>query len=171
MSTRAGILVTGTEVLTGRVLDRNGGWISERLRELGVEHEHTVVVGDRPQDMLDALEFLRDSGVGLIVTSGGLGPTADDMTAEIVGRFQGREMVLGVRAEHITIAGDGIPARVLVVEPLGSHALVTVLIGKTPVKVQAPIDVAVRPDQAINLHFDEPTLRWMDAGTGSAIQR
>jgi nicotinamide-nucleotide amidase len=99
MPTRAGILVTGTEVLTGRVLDRNGGWISERLRELGVEHEHTVVVGDRPQDMVDALEFLRDSGVEVIVTSGGLGPTADDMTAEIVGRFQGREMVLDERTE------------------------------------------------------------------------
>src|SRR3954468_21221865 len=99
MSARAGVLVTGTEVLTGRVLDRNGGWISERLRELGVEHEHTVVVGDRPQDMLDALEFLSGSGVELIVTSGGLGPTADDMTAEIVGRFQGREMVLDERTE------------------------------------------------------------------------
>ena len=48
---RAGIVVTGTEVLTGRVLDRNGGWVSERLRELGVEHEHTLVVGDRPEDM------------------------------------------------------------------------------------------------------------------------
>jgi nicotinamide-nucleotide amidase len=99
MSCRAGILVTGTEVLTGRVLDRNGGWISERLRELGVEHEHTIVVGDRPQDMLDALDFLRSSGVELIVTSGGLGPTADDMTAEIVGRFQGREMVLDEATE------------------------------------------------------------------------
>src|SRR5256885_10662016 len=99
MSCRAGILVTGTEVLTGRVLDRNGGWISERLRELGVEHEHTIVVGDRPQDMLDALDFLRSSGVDLIVTSGGLGPTADDMTAEIVGRFQGREMVLDEATE------------------------------------------------------------------------
>jgi len=84
--------------------------------------------------------------------------------------LQGREMVLGVRAEHITIAGDGVPARVMVVEPLGSHALVTVLVGKTAVKIQAPIDVAVRPDQAINLRFDEATLRWMDAGTGSAIQ-
>ena len=70
-----------------------------------------------------------------------------------------------------TIVGEGIPARVMVVEPLGSHALVTVLVGKTAVKVQAPIDVAVRPDQAINLHFDEATLRWMDASTGSAIQR
>ena len=94
MAARAGILVTGTEVLTGRVLDRNGGWVSERLRELGVEHEHTIVVGDRPRDMLDALAFLRDAGAQLIVTTGGLGPTADDLTAEIVGRFQGRDMVL-----------------------------------------------------------------------------
>ena len=94
MAARAGILVTGIEVLIGRVLDRNGGWVSERLRELGVEHEHTIVVGDRPRDMLDALAFLRDAGAQLIVTTGGLGPTADDLTAEIVGRFQGRDMVL-----------------------------------------------------------------------------
>ena len=51
MSARAGIVVTGTEVLTGRVADRNGPWLSERLRELGVELAHTLVVGDRPQDM------------------------------------------------------------------------------------------------------------------------
>jgi nicotinamide-nucleotide amidase len=100
MSARAGIVVTGTEVLTGRVLDRNGGFVSERLRELGVEHEHTLVVGDRPQDMLDALEFLAGRGVDLIVTSGGLGPTADDLTAEVVGGFQGREMVLDEPTEQ-----------------------------------------------------------------------
>jgi len=84
--------------------------------------------------------------------------------------LQGREIVLGVRAEHITIGADGVPARVLVVEPLGSHALVTALVGKTAVKVQAPIDVGVRPDQAINLRFDEATVRWMDAATGTAVQ-
>src|SRR5881227_3486101 len=100
MSARAGIVVTGTEVLTGRVLDRNGGFVSERLRELGVEHEHTLVVGDRPQDMLDALEFLAGRGVDLIVTSGGLGPTADDLTAEVVGGFQGRGMVLDEALEE-----------------------------------------------------------------------
>src|SRR3954452_6273277 len=100
MSTRAGIVVTGTEVLTARVLDRNGGWISERLRELGVEHEHTIVVGDRPDDMLAALAFLRDEGAQLVVTSGGLGPTEDDKTAEIVGRFQQREMVLDEPTEQ-----------------------------------------------------------------------
>lgn len=100
MSVRAGILVTGTEVLTGRVLDRNGGWISERLRDLGVDHAHTIVVGDRDEDMLAALRFLADSGVRLIVTSGGLGPTEDDRTAAIVGAFQGREMVLDEPTER-----------------------------------------------------------------------
>lgn len=94
MSARAGIVVTGTEVLTGRVVDRNGPWLSDRLREIGVDLAHIVIVGDRPQDMTDALAFFAGAGVDLIVTSGGLGPTADDMTAQVVGDFQGREMVL-----------------------------------------------------------------------------
>ncbi|MGY1601925.1 competence/damage-inducible protein A [Geodermatophilus sp. SYSU D00815] len=87
---RAGIVVTGTEVLTGRVADRNGPWLAEQLRALGVDVGHVVVVGDRPDDVRSALEFLVGSGVGLVVTSGGLGPTADDLTAQIVGDFQGR---------------------------------------------------------------------------------
>ncbi len=91
---RAGIVVTGTEVLTGRIADRNGPWVSERLAELGVEVAHILVVGDRPDDLEAALRFMAAEGMDLIVTSGGLGPTADDLTAEIVGRFAGREMVL-----------------------------------------------------------------------------
>jgi nicotinamide-nucleotide amidase len=89
---RAGILVTGTEVLTGVISDRNGPWVSERLRELGVDAALIEIVGDRPEDLITALEHMRDDGLRLIVTSGGLGPTADDLTAEIVGRFCGREM-------------------------------------------------------------------------------
>ncbi len=94
MSVRAGIVVTGTEVLTGRVSDRNGPWLAERLLELGVELAHTTIVGDRPADVRAALEFMAGQELDLVVTSGGLGPTADDLTAEVVGRFQGREMVL-----------------------------------------------------------------------------
>ena len=94
MSSRAGIVVTGTEVLSGRVRDRNGPWLSERLGEVGVDHAETVIVGDRPADMLEALRFLASQGMDVIVTSGGLGPTADDLTAEVVGGFCGREMVL-----------------------------------------------------------------------------
>jgi nicotinamide-nucleotide amidase len=91
---RAGIIVTGTEVLTGRVTDRNGPWLAERLWELGVDLAYTTIVGDRPRDMEDALRFMAAEGLDLILTSGGLGPTADDLTAEVVGKAQGRAMVL-----------------------------------------------------------------------------
>jgi len=94
MTVRAGIVVTGTEVLTGRVSDRNGPWLSDRLLELGADVVAIAVVGDRPEDILRALRFLAAEDCSLVVTSGGLGPTADDVTAEVVGRFQGREMVL-----------------------------------------------------------------------------
>jgi nicotinamide-nucleotide amidase len=94
MPARAGIVVTGTEVLTGRVRDRNGPWLSDRLLELGVELAHITICGDRPSDMTAQLEFMRDQGVDLIITSGGLGPTADDLTIEMVARFSGRELQL-----------------------------------------------------------------------------
>jgi len=98
---RAGILVTGTEVLTGIITDRNGPWLSERLLELGVDTAMIQIVGDRPDDLMAALRFMAESGMALIVTSGGLGPTADDLTAEIVGEFAGREMVLDERLEEL----------------------------------------------------------------------
>ncbi len=91
---RAGIVVTGTEVLTGRISDSNGPWVSERLAELGVEVAHILVVADRPDDLEAALRFMAGEGMDLIVTTGGLGPTADDLTAEVVGRFAGRGLVL-----------------------------------------------------------------------------
>jgi nicotinamide-nucleotide amidase len=91
---RAGILITGTEVLTGIISDRNGPWLSERLFEVGVDAQMIEIVGDRPDDLLSALGSMAARGVAVIVTSGGLGPTADDLTAEVVGRFTGRRMVL-----------------------------------------------------------------------------
>ena len=94
MSVRAGIVVTGTEVLNGRISDRNGPWLSGRLADLGVEVVHILVVGDRPDDLESALRFMEAEGMDLVVTSGGLGPTADDLTAEVVGRFSGRELKL-----------------------------------------------------------------------------
>jgi nicotinamide-nucleotide amidase len=97
---RAGIVVTGTEVLTGRIVDRNGPWISERLAELGVEVAHILVVGDRAEDLESALRFMAAEGMDLIVTSGGLGPTADDLTADVVARFSGRAMVLDEEIEE-----------------------------------------------------------------------
>ena len=91
---RAGIVVTGTEVLTGRISDSNGPWVSEQLAARGVEVAHILVVADRPHDLEAALRFLAAEGMDLIVTTGGLGPTADDLTGEVVARFAGRELVL-----------------------------------------------------------------------------
>ena len=63
-----GILVTGTEVLTGRVADRNGPWVADRLLELGVELAHLTICGDRFADIEAQLRFLRS----------GCGPDRDD---------------------------------------------------------------------------------------------
>jgi len=94
VSARAGIVITGTEVLSGIISDRNGPWLSERLRAIGVDLAHITIVGDRREDMAGALRFLASERVDLIVTSGGLGPTADDLTTEVVAEFAGRPMVL-----------------------------------------------------------------------------
>jgi nicotinamide-nucleotide amidase len=100
VSARAGIVVTGTEVLTGRVQDRNGPWIADRLLELGVELAHITICGDRPRDIAAQLRFLAAEGVDLIVTSGGLGPTADDLTVATVAEFCGRELMLDIEIEE-----------------------------------------------------------------------
>jgi nicotinamide-nucleotide amidase len=96
---RAGIVVTGTEVITGRIADSNGPWVSEQLAGQGVEVAHILVVADRPDDLEAGLRFLAAEGMDLIVTTGGLGPTADDLTGEIVARFAGRELVLDREVE------------------------------------------------------------------------
>lgn len=101
---RAGIVVTGTEMVTGQVPDRNGPWLAQRLGELGVQVSHVLTVGDRPDELRAGLEFLRSQGVQLVVTSGGLGPTADDLTAEVVAEFAGARLELD-EAMEAEIAG------------------------------------------------------------------
>ncbi len=100
MSLRAAVVVTGTEVLTGIISDANGPWVSQKLRELGATVAQVSVVGDRRDDLRAVLEFLAAQQVDLIVTSGGLGPTADDLTAEVVADFTGRNMALDEALEQ-----------------------------------------------------------------------
>ena len=154
MVTRAGIVVTGTEVLTGRVSDRNGPWLAEQLRLTGVDIAQIVVVGDRPADLLDSLEFLARTGVSLIITTGGLGPTADDLTAELVARFQGRpaeldtalqariaEIVAGLTARRgwrLDPAASAAAVRKQALVPVGASVLAPV--GTAPGLVVPPAD-------------------------------
>jgi nicotinamide-nucleotide amidase len=101
---RAAVVVTGSELLTGAISDRNGPWLARELGALGFEVAHVQLVGDRPDDLARALERAAEDGCELVVTSGGLGPTADDLTAEIVARFAGVELELD-EAMHARIAG------------------------------------------------------------------
>ena len=141
VSARAGIVVTGTEVLTGRVQDRNGPWIADRLLELGVELAHITICGDRERDIEAQLRFLADEGVDLIVTSGGLGPTADDMTLATVARFAGLELVLDAaledritdilkrlmaRFDNVDIEAVRAANRKQALIPLGAHVIIPV---------------------------------------------
>src|SRR3981189_1412976 len=100
VSARAGIVVTGTEVLTGRVQDRNGPWIADRLLELGVELAHITICGDRPQDIEAQLRFLAAEGVDLVVTSRGRGPTAHERTVATVASFAGLDLELDDALEN-----------------------------------------------------------------------
>jgi nicotinamide-nucleotide amidase len=99
MTVRAGVVVTGTEVLAGRVTDRNGPWVAQRLLEMGVDVAHITVCGDRPDDLSAQVRFLADQRVDLIVTTGGLGPTADDLTVPTVAALYGRELILDAELE------------------------------------------------------------------------
>ncbi len=153
--------MTGTEVLTGRVQDRNGPWLADRLLELGVELGHITLCGDRPGDIEAQLRFLADQGVDLIITSGGLGPTADDMTVEVVSRFCGRDLVLdagleatiadivtrlmarfpGVDADAVLAANRKqalVPAGAVILDPVGTAPGVVVPGSPTVVVLPGP---------------------------------
>lgn len=82
----------------------------------------------------------------------------------------GQDLLMGIRAENIQASiepsPDAVPAQVLVVEPLGSHLLLTVQVGDTPIKVQTRVDFGVKPDQTIYLELESKQIRWFDPQTG-----
>ena len=88
----AEILCVGTELLLGEVVNTNAARISQKLATLGISVYHQSVVGDNPERLREALTeaFLR---ADLVVMSGGLGPTYDDLTKETVASLLGRELV------------------------------------------------------------------------------
>jgi len=123
-SVRAGVLVTGTEVLTATIVDRNGPWLSEQLTAIGIELAEILIVADHPDDLLNGLRHMKEIGLDLIITTGGLGPTADDLTAEVVGRFTGRELSLDeeMEAKIAAILDRFIKASPVKLAPAGLNA-------------------------------------------------
>jgi multiple sugar transport system ATP-binding protein len=83
--------------------------------------------------------------------------------------MDGKEMLLGIRPENIRTGDGPLRGRVLVVEPLGSHALLTVMVGSESIKVVAPADTALRADEELRLAPEPHKVRWMDAASGKAL--
>ncbi len=92
MKDRAEILCVGTELLLGNIVNSNAAEISRELAGVGVGLYHHTVVGDNPERLREALEvaFSRNN---LVITTGGLGPTYDDLTKETIAAFFGRKLV------------------------------------------------------------------------------
>jgi molybdopterin-biosynthesis enzyme MoeA-like protein len=82
-------------------------WLADRLEELGCDLAEIAIVGDRREDQLAALCYMAERRFDVVLTSGGLGPTADDLTAEVVAELQGRELVWGDR--RLRQRGQGRP--------------------------------------------------------------
>ena len=89
----AEILCVGTELLLGDIINTNAAFLSRRLAELGIGVYHQSVVGDHPDRLTEALRLALERS-DLVITSGGLGPTYDDITREVVAAAFGLEMVL-----------------------------------------------------------------------------
>lgn len=155
---RAAVVLTGSELVTGVIADANGPWLAHELTRLGFEVAHLLAVGDRPDDLARALRFAaRDCA--LVVTSGGLGPTADDLTAELVAAFAGaplepdealRERIAAVvagfpRRHHDPAALDAgvrkqalVPRGATVLEPVGTAPGLVVAPDAGPLVVVLP---------------------------------
>jgi nicotinamide-nucleotide amidase len=91
---RAAVVVTGDEVLGGRVLEKNAAFIARQLAERGVTLERTVIVSDTRATIARTITELIADGIRLLCVTGGLGPTYDDLTMQAVADATGRDLAL-----------------------------------------------------------------------------
>jgi multiple sugar transport system ATP-binding protein len=133
-------------------------------------------IGNPPMNFLPARLERRDGGLDAVIGGGGT-IRVKDPPSELA-QLAGQPVVVGIRAENIeirrpeegsTVDGGTVPATVLVVEPLGSHNLVTLALGEARVKATTRPDHAIEPDEDVSLAIDARRIRWLDAATGTAI--
>ena len=93
MPMRAEIVATGTELLSGGMLDTNSLFLSEELMLIGLETAFKTVVGDSEKDMEEALRRALDR-VDAVIITGGIGPTEDDITRKVVSKIVKKRLVL-----------------------------------------------------------------------------
>jgi nicotinamide-nucleotide amidase len=92
------VLVTGSELVRGGRVDENGPFLARELSSRGIEPEWVSVIGDRPEQLEAALRRALEND--LVITSGGLGPTHDDRTIELLARAAGRSLLVDPELEQ-----------------------------------------------------------------------
>ncbi len=95
---RLEILAVGREILSGRVLDTNTHWLARRLTGLGGNVARRVIVDDEPGEIAREVSLSLERGAEVVVTTGGLGPTYDDLTLEGISQATGRALRLNAQA-------------------------------------------------------------------------
>ena len=96
---RAELVMVGTELLLGEVLDTNSQWLASKLAEIGVHLYFKSTVGDNPDRLALVLTQALERSDAVII-SGGLGPTDDDVTRRVVASVVNRPLVYSEEAER-----------------------------------------------------------------------
>lgn len=128
-------------------------------------------IGTPPMNLLQAV--VRQAETGPVLTVGDVVLPVPEPWKPILQPWIGQHLVLGIRAEHIAVrlrGVNGLPATVLVSEPLGAQQLLTVQLGTNVLKVTAPPEPLIEPGQTVNLFFSELKLRFFHAETGEALK-
>lgn len=96
---KAEIIAVGTEILTGQIVNTNAQFLSEKLAEIGVDVYFQTAVGDNEVRLMSLLEIasLRSN---LVILTGGLGPTEDDLTKQTLAKFLGKALVFDTQAQE-----------------------------------------------------------------------
>lgn len=90
---KSAILSVGTEILMGQIVNTNATYLSKELNDIGIDVMYHHTVGDNPKRLTETLDLIfRDCD--LVITTGGLGPTQDDLTKETVAGYMNDELVL-----------------------------------------------------------------------------
>ena len=88
---RCEVVAVGTELLLGQIVDTNSSWIGEQLALIGIDSHFQTKVGDNPDRMEFCIRQALDRGEA-VICCGGLGPTQDDITREVIARVMGAEL-------------------------------------------------------------------------------
>ena len=99
---KAAIILVGTELLNGAMLDTNSLYIAEELNRIGIEIEFKLTVRDVIEEIIKALDYAKKN-VDLVITTGGLGPTDDDLTKEAIAKFLNKKLVVDEEEKKILI--------------------------------------------------------------------